>query len=858
MFYAVTLINDSVDNSYAEIVPYQQREYVAFYVSSDNPKMKTHLESLLDKEAYILSPGRNEARFFSDGVVHLYPNTVYYMEALPEILAWHGYFVRKNKATHKSFSFMDTEWITLKASMNEEIYQNKKGERIVKYVPDGYVAVHSDGRVLAGGKYLHANIDKEGAEWTLVQNPYSDASSEERKLAQDYMDMGLQDYHPGVHEETYSDDGFTLDKEYKSTGTPLNEYYDDVPVQPASKQKLEEGKILYSPTSGYAIRSEYWPPNLDNYDEMEWYSFNDNGLSDEEKQMYASLVGEHPLFITGLDEGLVEDDSNLPVDDGILFIAPGTQDNSIELTTPAREEFNLDALNTSSRKAKIAEAKKNLDDIKDMTRERDEETGELRISDRVNDMKIKDLQGEAVRFRMEPYGYQKAGILALTETSQYEAYGGPEGWHGHYLNWTYGLGKTAVVAGANAVMRNRGHFEDGVHTTLVTAPNKNIFVWQSEIGKFLGEHAVVIDGARQDRIDQWEELLDQAREGTLPSFIIVGSSKFRYVKNEDAAMDEDEIWELDTDAQYMKLLANGGKSDDKNVPGKHVRAFVVDESGQYVNPDAGRHSALHEMVDAVYQNEGITWTLNGDISGNSATDTISEISFVNAAVRDNYLELANYYTKTNRDTERESKQMNRRIWQNSERLREFMRTYGEHIYPLDGRAVAGENFGFKRTEDLSAPLGKEWGKIYEEAASKMRRGMEQNQMKRTLGLMSLMVSASYGAIAPQRMLEYDLQLDSLLEGASERLSPKEFQKLRGEIEQYQQRVTDTTYSSSIGRLPSSDYNANQRNEIYKNIVSEENRAVLENVAMGWEAPVLTQIENQLKMRFCLIKLQAQT
>jgi len=852
MYYTVKLINDSVDNSYAEIVPYQQDESVVFYVSSKNKKMKAHLESLLSQEAYVLSPGRNTANSFSDGVTHIYPNSIYHMQSLPEILSWHGYFVRFHKETHKSVRFMDDDWYSLK-SANDSVYYNKQGERIVRYVPQGYVAVHQDGRVVAGGKYLNANIDKEGASWVLTENPYEDVSSDEREIAKQYMDMALQEYHPGIHDELYErrnsedDDYFVSQQDFSPSGKKLNEHFDDLPSEPEKSSSLVDGKIIYSPDGGFALNSSNWPPNIPEYDKYEWYVFNDNGLSDEEKEMYASLTGEHPMLLTGLkDSEFIEVNTNLPVDDGLLLSAPEAQDSKLEVDLTTRETYSLDELNSSEYKSSVREAQRKLNKIKDFTREVDASTGELKVSEELKDMKISDLQGDSARFRVNPYPYQKAGILALTETSQYEAYGGPKGWHGHYLNWTYGLGKTAVVSGANAVMRNRGHVRDGEQTTIVTAPNKNIFVWQSEIGKFLGEHAEVIDGPRDVRVQQWEELLEKARNNQLPPFVIVGSSKFRYLKNSDSDLDDDEKWELDVDAQYMKLLSQGGRTSTGNVRGKHVGIFTVDESGQYVNPDSARHSALQEMIESVYQNNGITWTLNGDISGNSATDTISEISFVNAIVRDNYLEMAQTYTKTNRDTQRQSKQMNRRIWQDQEKLREFMRLHGDHIYPLNGKTVAGEDFGFKRTEDASSPLGKNWGAVYEEAGSKMRRGFEQNQMKRTLGLMSLMIGASYGAVSPQRLFEYDLGTEKIMEEASSRLSPREFEELKNQLEQFYMSATETKYSASLGRLPVQDKNSLERDNIYKNSVDEEYRILLENVVMGWDAPILNQVENQIE------------
>ena len=854
MFYGVKLINDSLDNSYAEIIPYEKDNYVTFYVSSKNAKMKSHLEMILSRDAFILAPGKNTKTSFSDSAVHIYPNTLQYLQSLPEILSWNGYQAIFHKEVHKSFGFMDNDWHAVKA-VNDEVYTNAQGERVVKYVPMGHVAVHRDGRVVAGGKYLNANIDKENADWSLIENPYENSSPEDREMAKQYMDMALQDYHPGVHNDLYEyrneedSEFFKIDKDFSPQGKRLQDHFDEPKPEPVTKEKVVEGKVFYSPDGGYALSSENWPPNIPEYDKYEWYVFNDNGLSDEEKKMYASLTGLHPTLVTGLDEGVVDTEVDLDVSDGFLFSTPVKTQSEIAFNLTDREPYSMSEQQSGDYKKSVRSATGALNNIKKLTQERDLQTGRLRLSDSLDETTIKDLMGESARFRVTPYKHQKAGIMALTELSQYEAYGGPKGWHGHYLHWSYGSGKTAVVSGANAVMRNRGHIEDGRQTTIVTAPNKNVNVWQGEIGKFLGEHAVVIDGSKEDRIQQWEELLEQAKKEELPSFIVVGSSKFRYRKNQDVDPDDDERWELDLDAQYMKLLSLGGNSSVGQVEGNHVGIFVVDESGQYVNPDAARHSALQEITESVYSTGGITWTLNGDISGNSATDTISELSFINAFVRDNYTDLAMEYTKTNRDTGRESKQMNRRIWKSGDKLRDFMLTYGPQIYSLDGQTVAGEDFGLSHTEDLSAPLGKTWGKIYEQAASKMQKGFAANQMKKTLGLISLMVGSSYGAVAPVRLLEYDLGTNELLEGARNILPPSDFQELKDELKEFYNKATDYKNSSSLGRLPNTELTPSERDNIYKETVSEEYRDALDQVASSWSAPiidtVLEQIENEI-------------
>src|SRR6056297_2303555 len=110
MYYKVRLLNDSVDTSTADIIPHQDGESVMLYVSSGNRKLKAHLDSILTRDAYVMAPGQNTPNVFSDSVVHVYPNTIYYLQALPEILSWHGYYVTFHNKVHKSINFMDESW----------------------------------------------------------------------------------------------------------------------------------------------------------------------------------------------------------------------------------------------------------------------------------------------------------------------------------------------------------------------------------------------------------------------------------------------------------------------------------------------------------------------------------------------------------------------------------------------------------------------------------------------------------------------------------------------------------------------------------------------------------------------------
>jgi hypothetical protein len=853
----VKLLNDSLDKSTADIVPHQTPQGFVYSVYSDNPKMKTHIEKLLTLAAYIPAPGRNDANFFADSAMELQPNSIYFVNAIPEILSWRGYNAEVKTEVHKSLMFDDFVLLdAVKSALPDGIIYNSDGERVVKYVPKGYVAVHSDGRTVAGGKFLNANIDKDGAQWSLVANQYESQTPAQRGQMKEYMDVGLEDYHPGVEEELYQEreEGqpqYKLQREYKpQEAVSLTDFYErsrvsvDVPRRfPVS---LEPGNIVYSPQTGQAFDSKFWPPQGVDYENIEWYVFPGSKFTEEEKSLYAPVLGLTPQVIPGTSSGIVQSERDLDVSGGFKLgfsdSVVQTQASNSSLVAPnsvTMPKFEIRDMLDADWKKSYKTARDLLQKVTALTRDK--------IDEELQDLKVPNLRGANATFQRDLYPHQKAVVMAMTAESQYEVYGGPKGWHGYFLNVKMGLGKTAMVTAANAIMRNRGLIRNGTQTTIVTAPNKNIYVWRTEVGNFLGEHAVVIDGDRQTRIQQWENIVEKAKNGELPSFIIVGASKFRHAKNEN---DEDELdaWELDTDAKYMQLLAAGGKSGDVNVSGNHVGALVIDESGQYVNPESSRHVALRSIVDSVYGGKGIVWTLNGNISGNSATDTISELAFINKYARDNYIPLVQEYTKTNRETTRETKSMDRRVWKDHTRLRDFFYTFGAQIYSLSGETVAGKDYGLMRTDDETTPMGPEWGSVYLEAERKLEGSVEAKLGSRSMGLLSILINSGFGSISPARLMEYELGKSKIISDVKSRLSSEDFQAFMQEYNTFMAAVTDDILG--VGKFPKKGLSVGDRDTIYNTLLSEGTRSLLEDIVSSWTCPytdgLVSSIQNDLQ------------
>jgi len=857
VYLHVKLLNDSIDKSTAEIVPRQTPQGFTYSVYSENPKLKAHIEKLLTYSAYVVAPGKNDVNFFADSVMGLQPNSIYYFNALPEILSWRGYDVTVQTGVHKSIDFAEFFSMDSIKAAGSEITYNQQGQRIVKYVPKGYIAVHSDGRTVAGGRYLNANIDKQGAQWTLMENPYEGQTPDQRQQVKQFMDVGLEDYHPGVEEGAYSDIGedeslhYRLDRDYKPQGISLDEYYQkeqtrsEAPVPSNYPTQLEPGNIVYSPETGQAFASEFWPPEGIDYQKNKWYIFTGNNLTDEEKGLYGSIRGLSPDLIPGVSAGIVQSQAALDVSSGFLIgnAMPSSEMTNIEngssrmiqINETPTGKFEIREMLDAGWKAVYKKASEILRGIKDLTRGR--------IDPSLTEMQIEGLRGSEAVFSADLYPYQKPVVEALVQPEQYEVHGGPKGWHGHFLNVQMGLGKTAIVTAAVAVMRNKGLVRNGEQTTIITAPNKNVYVWQQEVGKFLGEHAIVIDGDRETRIRQWEEVLELAKKSEIPPFVIVGSSKFRQTRG-DFDDDADDQWELDTDAQFMRLLSLGGSYGDSPVAGNHVGIFIVDESGQYVNPESARHKALLEVTDAVYHGKGITWTLNGTISGNSATDTLSELSFINKYVRDNYLPLALEYTKTNVDSTRESRSLGRRVWKDSQRTRDFFYTFGSQVYSLDTRNMYD---GMSTTEDVLTPMGAEWGKVYLDGERKLASAVDSNSGNRVMGILSILINSGFGAVAPARLIEYDLGSSSIYSGISERFSGEDLVRYNEQQKEFLLRTTEII--PGVGRVPIQGMSVTERDALYEQIFSPEFREALDSIVDEWECPYTDGIVRSIQGDF---------
>lgn len=861
MHYKITLLNNSTDQSTADIALNDTEGAVQFHVSSTNKIMKQHLDTLLKTEYYSMSPGLISKTDSTVCVLKISPFTREYFALLPEILGWKGYKSEVGVITKS----VDDDFIIFKS---EAMYNNTKGERIVKMVPAGMMAVNVDGRTVMGGRYLNANIDKEGATWSLVENPHENQTADERLYAKSDAEFGMTEYHPGMDEKAYSvreteeDQTYHMpEQEYKAPASAqtLTDYY-KTEVQEVSAPEenkppmhlpttMQPGYVIYSPSTGIAVLSENWPPtSLANYGDSAWYIFDAPDTDDEsELADLEEILGPSPSLARGLKAGPVDIGTDLDVTDAPElrldvednFFTDEFATSVIEVNKPLRKERNIVDLDNSDIISKIAQSRERISEFKKLTDYRETPESYPGLDPRLEDLNVPYLKGTYASMQFELRPEQKSVVLAMTDTKQYESFGGPEGYHGYYNNSSYGLGKSAMICAADAIMRNRGDFESGTQVTLVTAPTKNIHVWASEIAKFRGEGATVVDGARGDRIAQWEKLLEQSREGELPNFVVVAGSKFRLGSDTVEDDDGEEKQEIDIDAQYMRLMALGGKSNGKAVAGGHIAALVLDETSKYVNMESTRYAAVKEIADSVYHGKGLVWMLNGDLSDNSATDTISQLSLINDTIRQDLDGSIQRWTKPDRNRPNSAS----RVWKTDNgELQDFNAKFGHTIYTLDGKTAAGDEYGMAYTPPSTTPLGKNWGTVYSETLDKMEAvlaNVKGGKSTKALGMLSILINSSFGAVNPQRLLEYDVGTNLILKSVKTLLDAETYADFEDELRSYLLETTEQVYP--VGRLPKDRLPVNKRDETYNRVFSATSKQALEVSTDLWDNPIIDSV-----------------
>jgi len=399
---------------------------------------------------------------------------------------------------------------------------------------------------------------------------------------------------------------------------------------------------------------------------------------------------------------------------------------------------------------------------------------------------------------------------------------------------------TAVVLAAEAIMRNRGLFD---RTTLIIAPNNLSYNWKSEIKNFRKEETIIIEGTPEQRKRQWEQLAVMAARGVSPKFVVLGVGKVRFNSETNEITDEEE-YNPTEDLKYLKQLSQpfkvGGKVVDKGL----FSLTVVDETSLFSNPESNRHYALRQIINWVTgdKNKGVVWTLNGNISSNSAVDTIVEAGWVNSFIRNNIKGIVDIYT------DRVAPQSNRRVWKSSQALKQFMGKFRHSFLTITKVMAVGEDRRIK--PDLYVDMGEEFYKVYAAAMDKLEalyapmiEDEEDNPISKNwkVGLMMSLQQSSFGVGKPQRLLEYDLASTELLRQARERLSSQDVPRFDEQIRRYVRLTTDT--NTGLGRMPKAgDYKTTDRDKLYEEIVEEGFRKLLYSIVNDeWHNPLMDNL-----------------
>lgn len=432
--------------------------------------------------------------------------------------------------------------------------------------------------------------------------------------------------------------------------------------------------------------------------------------------------------------------------------------------------------------------------------------------------------------------YQEYGVKILTDETRYGVFGGAEESQGVFVNWAQGIGKTLTVLAADAVMRNKGLFK---RSTLIITPNNVIGGWRKEITKarLSGQSMIIIDGNPEQRQAQWERVAALHAAGTPPKYVIVGAGKVRYSKTKNAVTDDIESTHSE-DIEWIRKLSEGNLSvGGRKLPNGAFDALVIDETGLYANPKSNRHKLMRQIVDYVTSptNRGIVWGLNGDFSSNSAVDAISEVAWVNKEVRENFNTVVEEYTEPVHPL------TTRRSFISA---RDFLKRYGNNINTVSRTMAVGENR--RITGDMDVPLGEEYYEVYQGALKKFEEFHSADpeiKAKMKIGLLGILNSTAFNAIAPQRIMEYGIRNDLLINGALDRLNPEEVAPFMAEINAYMKKVTRNT---DLGVIPNFDIPLAQRNEAYA-ALSPGTRKVLQDTIDGWNNPLADRIIEGVKI-----------
>lgn len=938
MYYRVTLINNSENDAYADIV-WLNRENT-YTVVSNNDRLKANIEAIISRYTYTLSPGANFPGYASDGVTLLEPGTPYYFEALPEILGWRGLRATYHGEAHKSMNINYIPDFTLK-NYGGYTYTNDEGHTIVKIVPQGYIAINdAKGKYLTAGQWLNADLDKEPPDWRLEENPYDSMSPEEREeawyqyednLREGELGMDPSAYGIDVTEENAPDlpdyyrkgekDSIALRDYFVDALSALQEVAEARRAEEEEKESAipdyylpEQPATLFCPALRIAVDSDVLPEVIDQLQEeypdwqkRAWYAtqWPPTGKYTplQKARNWQGEPGTDPRAIPGTDKGLVRVHTlaegeepwraltkpwrmTQPPTSALVNLneRPGVRDDTgmyspqqVELRAKVKKDVRQfrDNITTIVGRSAVYDTEKAKDVKVD---------GLFFAGDDVPDGKI------AFQGNLEPGGqdrwYQPSMVASVCYPGQYERFGGPKGAHGHMLRAIYGVGKTATTIMSWLTFRNRGVFKGGQQTLLVTAPKKMIETWGESYKNFTPEDAIVISGTVPQRIEQWRQVFQMAKDGELPGAIIVASSAFR---KDDKDVDDDDPFGtyIDDDGEIqdtevlgsmehraMRLLALGGtwgEGDNQiEVKGGHIGLFAIDETGQFPNTATNRTKLLWSLIDDIEATNGLTLTLNGDISGNGAQDTISELSFINRMARGEgkYSALINTLTAPFRDEGKVSKQRgvkgtpggNRR-W--TREGREVISKLFTNITNVSGEFIAGAKFGLNETDPVIAEMGANWGDTYNQAHNLLmfafnlggfrKQGEEVHPLvEKAMGLQSILQSASYGATHPARLVEYNIGVDKLLATVATKVSAERLEAISNKLKAFQSKMTDDSFAEELRQaemelgmsnimIPNTSVDAGKRAAFFEEVLGKEDYDIVTEAIEDWDAPALDEI-----------------
>lgn len=906
----------------AAIIIYRQGNQLQYEVRCKNPFIKANIEDIIDGPFYSVLPGPlTKQGYYANHATMFVPGTKPFFLMLPERLSWYGYIVDfvSKKEISKSLDSITDEYfdpfeddfpvvVTKSVAGSDSYYYiNEDGDTIIKYVPQGYIAISQDGKILTGGKRLNANITKPDAKWRIVPNQrfealYRQTEGGKKEQLRARLQEALvnvlkqkEDYHPGLHLQAYEgEEPFQLTEKNPYWKRFLSVYEQATPLEKVAQEwiktastktnenavgsdVLPEHVIAYSPSRGITVPgnmfSQYMTAATD------WLLFDGKGFRNLTKEQIALQRVEllrkgkkiHPGLLPGAFNGKVDVSEAMPIDTSqavphdvadvykarITAMYKPKEKKGPNLPSNVQTQYEEEVAVSTRTVVTTPQEKEKIASVVQFDRDLKAQyftttpTGIITIKPELVEAQkenqltgIQHIAAGPENFNGTLRPYQEYQVRKLTYPGNYRVFGGPAEADGMFINMEQGLGKTPTVLASDAILRNRGLLK-GTH--LVVCPRAIVHKWKKEISEFRGASVIVIEGTPEQREKQWGEVFRLVAEGTPPKFVVMGVGKIRQVEAEIDPLDtgDDNLItkELSADLQAIKHLTLGNYAVNGKVVKDGVIGVLTIDESALF---ANPASQRHQTLKKLVD------LVTSDKSKGIIWTLNGDISSNGPLDTISELSWVNAYVRGNYqslvDTFTEVGGKNRRVWKSA---KSFLQRFGYLVSTMTAEAATGEDR--LRQVDIEVGMGEDFAEIYKSALVKLHKvyalakeDKESPVANYKLGLTMLLIQAAFNVSKPQRLIEYGLHTKKLLEDASKTLPDDEKEEFFSQIRRYMRATCEN--HPELGTMPIADMvTTAERDRIWNETVDPSFRQRLENViSTEWFNPLVEGIKTQIK------------